>query len=157
VKFQAYERRLYAGLQICGGGYYVMNWADQVSGVSGMPAVLFLSFLAALGLSAAILAIRYLEGETRLARYCMWVWILQIPSFATQWFSYRLFSGAEFRIGFNFTALKLFYEGQFGVGFVARLELDGPGVFIGVNGLALAAAMFFGREFRRVRSVVTSR
>jgi hypothetical protein len=148
------QRALYSGLQIFGGGMYVLNCVNVMPSAADLPSRLLLIALAGVGLFSAILALQYLQGNQRLGRYCMWFWLLQVPTFATSWLSYRFFSGAELRVGIDFTNVRLFFDAQLGSGLVALRQLDGIATYVGVNSVALAASLFHMREQRNLPAPV---
>jgi hypothetical protein len=85
----------------------------------------------------------------------MWFWLLQVPTFATSWLSYHFFSGADLRVGIDFTNLRLFFDAQLGAGLVAVKQLDGIATYVGVNSVALAASLFHMREQRNLPAPVS--
>lgn len=57
------QRRLYAGLQIFGGGQFVMTWMNQLDSAPNTLTVIFLTVLAVVGLASAITALMYLDAS----------------------------------------------------------------------------------------------
>ena len=140
------QRRFYAGLQIFGGGQFVMIWMNQLDAAPNTLTVGFLTVLAVVGLASAIMALMYLDGNSRARQVCLYFWVIQVPNFASPWASYRFFSSAELRVGLFLSKLGLFQDFRLGDALVATVTQDGPVAYVGINALALAAVLFFVRE-----------
>jgi hypothetical protein len=140
------QRRMHAGLQIFGGGQFVMTWMDQLDSAPNTLTVIFLTVLALIGLASAIIALMYLDGNRRARQFCLYFWAIQVPSVASPWASYRFFLGEELRVALFLSKSGLFQDFRLGDGVVARVTQDGPVAYIGINALALAAVLFFARE-----------
>jgi hypothetical protein len=141
------QRRLYAGLQIFGGGQFVMMWMNGVGDATHtVAALIFLTVMALVGLASAAIALIYLDGGQRAKQWCLFFWAIQIPTFACPWASYRFLSGAEVRVGLSLSPGRLFEDFQLGAGIVARVAQEGSSVYFGVNALALAAVVFLARR-----------
>ena len=147
------QRRLYAGLQILGGGQLVMVWMNQIDSAPNTLTVILLTVLAAVGLASAMMALMYLDGSRRPRQGCLYFWAIQVPNLATPWVSYRFFSGAELRVGLFLSKIGLFQDFRLGDAVLARVTQDGPVAYIGINALALAAVVFFVRERAKERAI----
>jgi hypothetical protein len=143
------QRRLYAGLQVFGGGQFVMTWMNDIGDAGNTAVVIFLTVMALVGLASAAIAMMYLDGSPRAKQWCLYFWAIQIPTFACPWASYRFFSGAELRVGLSLSQVSLFQDFRLGAGVVARVVQDGSSVYFGVNALALAAVVFLARDVSR--------
>src|SRR4051794_30854576 len=108
------QRRLYAGLQIFGGGQFVMMWMSPLDSAPNTLTVSFLTVLAVMGLASGIMALMYLDGNGLARQGCLYFWASQVPNCATPWVSYRFFSGAELRVGLNLSRLGLFQDFRLG-------------------------------------------
>jgi hypothetical protein len=59
----SFQRRPYAGLQIFGGGQFVVMWMNEVGDAVSTTILIFLTVMALVGLASAVIALMYLDGS----------------------------------------------------------------------------------------------
>ena len=143
------ERRLYPCLQIFGGGEFLATFVRQVAAGSDDMILWVTGAVAVLGLTGALLAVRWFDQRKDAALWCGLFWAVQVLTFASPVASYSFFTGAQLLLRLDPMYVKLSLKVlRLGIEFVVRGSQEGPTPYIGVNLIALAATVFFLRAWR---------
>jgi hypothetical protein len=144
-----FERYLYPSLQIFGGGLLIMSVANELGSGSDPLTMWAAALLCVIGFVGALLSLKWLDRDPRVARWCFVFWTLQVVAFACPVFSYTFYCGAQFPLVFGLDTLSVSIESpHLGMGVIARIDREGPISYLGVNLIALGACRFFLREWR---------
>lgn len=148
---RAFEDRVYSTLQIFGGWMLIMVFLGQLAGSSNGLGLITTAGLAAVGGASIVLGVWWLEQrDRRAARWCFLIWIVQVLVFASPMLSYSFFSGALLSVSLQLPHVGLSISTpRLGVEFVARLDREGPVSYVGLNLVAVAASLYFFRQWRK--------
>ncbi len=135
---------LFPVLQIYGGGTAAVNFGRLLpANGHDRPSIALLIVAIGLGLFSVLAAVRVFQGKPNGATLCFWAWAPQIPDFVTNHLSYFLCLPFRTTLLVGWDAPRIAFEGQFALAFVARLDQEAASPYLGVNVLALLAAIYF--------------